>query len=208
MKTALDICKKYHLGSDAELDILRYLEYNYKKWVASEEKKERTETHIVDSSKFNKAKIYENCKYGEVDPRQYGLDLELMKMQWEQIVNDLDKLKEHIRKRGLSPNSIKEFIKTQSNLVGDIEKLTTYDDNLVTRTSDKTTLVNEITSDEWINIPYPYKELLDKLDKWIEDSRNDKESFNASKNSECAYITIGEIGAFGKVKNYILKNAI
>ena len=78
-----------------------------------ESKKERTESHIVDSSKFNNAQFNEDCRYGEVDPRQYGLDPELMKIQWEQIVNDLDKLKEHIHKRGLSPNSIKEFMKNK-----------------------------------------------------------------------------------------------
>ena len=78
-----------------------------------ESKKERTESHIVDSSKFKNAQFNEDCRYGEVDPRQYGLDPELMKIQWEQIVNDLDKLKEHIHKRGLSPNSIKEFMKNK-----------------------------------------------------------------------------------------------
>lgn len=87
-----------------------------------ESKKERTESHIVDSSKFNNAQFNEDCKYGEVDARQYGLDPELLKIQWEQIVNDLDKLKEHIHKRGLSPNSIKEFMKEKESTKNTIDK--------------------------------------------------------------------------------------
>lgn len=168
---------------DYHFDLEKYVDY------LEEKVKEHTESHIVDSYKFNKIQFDEDCHKGEVDLARFGLDPELMKLKWEQICSNSEELIKFVKEFKNRSN--------ESNLVRDIKKLSIYDENMVTTISNQTQLISDSISKQL---------LINMIDINIELSNNTLEYDIMRGNENPINFERGFISALKKVKEFILKN--